>query len=162
MCSSPSDGFVIRPTTLADAETIVAHRRAMFFDMGYGDTAWLDEMAAAFLPWLRQKMESGEYLEWFAVAPDGSIAAGAGLWLMDWMPHRGSSNSRRGNVLNVYTERPHQRRGLARRLMGVVLDDCRVKGLGVVILHSSDEGRRLYESLGFKPTNEMRIDLDPR
>jgi hypothetical protein len=26
-------------------------------------------------------------------------------------------------------------------------------------LHASDGGRALYESLGFAPTNEMRIDL---
>jgi hypothetical protein len=28
------------------------------------------------------------------------------------------------------------------------------------ILHSSDDGRALYEALGFQPTNEMRLLLD--
>jgi len=28
-----------------------------------------------------------------------------------------------------------------------------------VILHASDDGRRLYESLGFQAGNEMRITL---
>jgi hypothetical protein len=27
-----------------------------------------------------------------------------------------------------------------------------------IVLHASDEGRRLYERLGFVPTNEMRLE----
>jgi hypothetical protein len=30
----------------------------------------------------------------------------------------------------------------------------------MVSLHASDFGRPLYESLGFRPTNEMRLKLD--
>ena len=32
-------------------------------------------------------------------------------------------------------------------------------GITVVILHASDDGRPLYEAVGFKPTNEMRLLL---
>jgi GNAT superfamily N-acetyltransferase len=159
MSSKPSEAFAIRAATVADAETIVKHRRAMFFDMGYRDTKWLDEMATAFLPWLRRKMDAGEYLTWFAVAPDGAIAAGAGLWLMDWPPHMVQGRPLRGNILNVYTEQAYRRRGLARRLMEVTLEWCRTNRIPIVILHASDEGRPLYESLGFKATNEMRMEL---
>jgi len=70
--------------------------------------------------------------------------------------------SPRGNILNVYTGPPHRHRGLARHLMGVILDWCRANRVEIVILHSSDEGRPLYESLGFERTREMRIELGPR
>jgi len=153
------DSFAFRAGTVEDADLVVRHRRAMFFDMGYQDVTWLDEMAAAFLPWLRRKMESGEYLAWFAVAADGTVASGAGLWLMDWPPHMVEGGSQRGNILNVYTERAYRRRGLARCLMEMVLDWCRQQDVPIVILHASEEGRALYESLGFKATNEMRMDL---
>ncbi len=159
MSSRPSEPFAIRPATAADAEIIVSHRRAMFFDMGYHDVVWLDSMAAAFLPWLRCKMETNEYLAWLAAAPDGAVAAGAGLWLMDWIPHMVRGGSQRGNILNVYTEKAYRRRGLARRLTQTAVDWCRHNGVPIVILHASTEGRPLYESMGFKQTNEMRIDL---
>jgi hypothetical protein len=29
--------------------------------------------------------------------------------------------------------------------------------VGAVVLHASEEGRALYESLGFEETNEMRL-----
>jgi GNAT superfamily N-acetyltransferase len=149
----------IRRATLepTDLDAIVHHRRAMFFDMGYHDEQLLDSMSARFQPWLLKKMEAGEYLAWFALAPDSSIAAGLGLWLMDWPPHMVAGGRWRGNILNVYTEPPYRRQGMARDLMQVALDWCAANDVGAVILHSSDEGRALYESLGFKPTNEMRL-----
>jgi len=152
------DGFSLRLASADEAPMVVAHRRAMFAAMGYADSSALDAMAAKFLPWVEAKMRADEYLAWFAVSADGKIAAGAGLWLMEWPAHMLGS-SRRGNIINVYTEPEFRRRGLSRRLMHSVLDWCRSNRIDLVILHASPEGRGLYESLGFRPSNEMRISL---
>jgi GNAT superfamily N-acetyltransferase len=151
---------MIRPATLADAETIATHRRTMFYEMGYRDAAALDAMVADFLPWLRQRLATAEYLAWLALSPDSTIVAGLGLWLMDWPPHMIGPGARRGNILNVYTEPAFRRQGIARQLMNVALDWCRANGIRAVILHASPDGQQLYEDLGFKSTNEMRILLD--
>jgi len=129
----------------------------MFFDMGHRDEEQLNAMITAFGPWLREKMTSGEYLAWMATGGDGAIVAGLGMCLMDWPPHLSGPGSRRGNILNVYTVPSFRRQGIARRLMEVALDWCRTNGIRNVILQGSDEGRPLYERLGFEPTNEMRL-----
>ncbi len=149
----------LRQATIEDAAILTAHRRGMFRDMGYRDDVALDAMAAKFLTWVEAKLRSGEYLAWLAIAEDGRVAAGAGLWLMDWPPHMVGSSQRRGNILNVYTEPEFRRLGLARRVTVAAMDWCRENGIDCVILHASDQGRALYESLGFRPTNEMRIRL---
>ena len=88
------------------------------------------------------------------------MLAGLGLWLMDWLPHMvGGGAAIRGNIVNVYTRPEHRRKGLARQLMRASLDWCRSNAVPCVILHASVEGRRLYESLGFASTNEMRLLL---
>jgi GNAT superfamily N-acetyltransferase len=148
--------YELRRATSLDAATITGHRRAMFADMGYTDAARLDAMDAAFLPWVTAHLERGEYLGWLARDATGVVVAGAGLWIMEWPPHALGVDPRRGNILNVYVEPGHRRRGLARRLMQVVLDQCWTSGLEAVILHASEAGRPLYEALGFTPTNEMR------
>jgi GNAT superfamily N-acetyltransferase len=152
--------FLIRPATLADAETILAHRRAMFLAMGYPDNDAMHRMCDAFLPWLARKMEAGEYLAWFAVAPDGEIASGVGLWLMDWPPHMLGPGRWRANILNVYTRPQSRRQGLARKLVETAMEWCRANQLSTVILHASDDGRPLYQSMGFKPSTEMRTILN--
>ena len=152
--------YSIRLATPEDAATIAGHRHRMFVDMGKYDPRKLEAMANAYRPWLESKMSAGEYLSWLAMASDGSVAAGLGLWLMDWPPHVIGSGLRRGNIINVYTEGAHRRQGLARLLMNAALDWCRANTVDVVILHASKEGRHLYESVGFEPTNEMRLVLD--
>jgi ribosomal protein S18 acetylase RimI-like enzyme len=153
-------GFSIRPATLADLDTLIMHRREMFRDIGYKGEPAFEDMAAKCRDWLRKYMDAGEYLAWLVIAPDGSVAAGAGLWLMDWMPHLLGKSQRRGNILNVYTANEYRRRGLARELMQVILGWCRANAIDTIVLHASADGRSLYESLGFKTTNEMRLKLE--
>jgi GNAT superfamily N-acetyltransferase len=76
--------------------------------------------------------------------------AGAGLTILPWPPGPRDRSGRLAFVYNVYTERAHRRRGLARRLMETIEDWCRAQGIGQVALQASDEGRPLYESLGYR------------
>jgi ribosomal protein S18 acetylase RimI-like enzyme len=152
------EGYAVRRASTDDIDTLVAHRRSMFFDMGYRDETALDSMAAKCHSWLLKKMNREEYLAWLAIAPDRSIVAGTGLWLMDWPPHMIGAGPR-GNILNVYTAAEFRRRGLAGELVKAALEWCRSNGVDTVVLHASPDGRRLYESIGFAGTNEMRIQL---
>ena len=149
----------LRPATVADASTIVMHRRAMFEEMGYTNRAELDLMDERFVDWVAKKLTSGEYVGWFAVDQNGKITAGAGLWVMEWPPHAIDQSSKRGNILNVYTHPDYRRRGLSKRLTETILDWCHEHQVHTVILHASDAGRAIYESSGFRTTNEMRIQL---
>ena len=153
------EGFTVRRASTAELEILVGHRRSMFADMGYEDQATLDSMAARFRSWVLEHMEAADYHAWLVYAPDGSVAAGAGLWLMDWPPHMIGKSMRRGNILNVYTDARFRRRGLARLLMEEIVAWCKNNGVDTIILHASPAGRSLYESMGFAATNEMRIRL---
>jgi GNAT superfamily N-acetyltransferase len=152
--------YSIRLATLEDAGIIAGHRHRMFLDIGKHDPQKLEVMTSAYRPWLESKMAAGEYLGWLAKASDGAVAAGLGLWLMDWPPHVIGRDLRRGNIINVYTEAAPRRRGLARLLLNTALEWCSANRVDVIILHASKEGRHLYESVGFEPTNEMRLVLD--
>ena len=153
------EGFNLRRAFNEDLDVLVEHRGAMFRDMGYSDEAAVTSMASKFRPWLLEHLKRGDYLAWLVSAPDGSIAAGTGLWLMDWPPHMIGQGARRGNILNVYTHANFRRRGLARELITVALSWCRENGVDTIILHASSSGRAIYEALGFKQTNEMRLQL---
>ena len=63
-------------------------------------------------------------------------------------------------ILNVYTEPEFRRQGVARKVMQAILEWIKARGLHSVNLHASPEGRHLYETLGFEPTNEMRLWLE--
>lgn len=60
-------------------------------------------------------------------------------------------------ILNVYTEPRFRKRGIARQLVRAVLAWIEDQGFHSASLHASDEGRHLYEQLGFAGTSEMRL-----
>lgn len=66
---------------------------------------------------------------------------------------------RRTTILNVYTYPAFRRRGVARQIMQTLIVWCRNEGFSKVFLHASDDGRPLYQAMGFEPNNEMKLKL---
>ncbi len=164
MQKTKSDGagmttnYTIRRATSADVALISHQRAAMFTDMGI-DPVMVARMEPSFRDWVDERLTSGEYLGWLAVAEDGQVVAGAGLWLNQWIPSPMIPSGKRGYILNVYTEPEHRRQGLAKRLVEACVEYCRTHELKAVVLHASEQGRPIYEGMGFTNTNEMRLTL---
>lgn len=158
-----TEPIVIRPATAADARVIAQHRAAMFQDMGTLPEELAPALREASQRVFTKAIPSGEYVGWLAT-PAGrpaEVIGGAGVHVRSRLPRTNRSRTRvdsglQALIVNVYTERPWRRRGVAERLMRTVLDWTRERGIDDVVLHASPEGRALYEQLGFTPTNEMR------
>lgn len=148
--------YRIRPANVADAPIVAHHRVAMFRDMGALPAADEAALAHASRVHLAAALAAGTYHGWLIEA-DGAVVAGGGAVLRPLLPRPGHLDGGiEAYVLNVYTEPAHRRAGLARALMRTVLAWCAERGIARVTLHASDEGRPLYETLGFCATNEMR------
>ena len=161
-----STAFTVRPASIADIGVIARHRAEMFRDIHELSDALCVELEDASRIATAQLMDAGEYFGWLASPAEepGTIVAGAGMQIRPALPsirHRDGSvrirTGRQGLIVNVYTEREWRRRGLARLIMTHLLADARAHDLGSIVLHASRDGRALYESLGFEPTNEMRF-----
>ena len=155
--------YVVRPATIVDAPVIAHHRAEMFADMGHLPPQLREELIAQTLEYLRDALRRGEYVGWLAIADDAVVIAGAGVQRRRILPrpltrigqHRIAAG-REAIVLNVFTEKAWRRKGIAERLMQHVLDWAAASDLDTLVLHASDDGRALYERLGFVQTNEMR------
>lgn len=150
----------MRGATAADARVLAAHRVAMFRDMGRLRPSLEAPLRDASTAYFTRAVPAGEYTAWLALAGD-AVVAGAGVQRRILLPRpdeRGESLvlGQEGIVLNVYVEPAWRRQGLARRLMDAILAWAPAAGIRRLVLHPSDEGRRLYERLGFVPTNELR------
>jgi len=107
---------------------------------------------------LRDAMPRGLYRGWLAMAGE-KVVAGAGVTIVPWPGSPEDPAQRRAWIQNVYTEPEYRRGGLAKRLVEAAVEWCRAEGLINVALHASVFGRPLYEKLGFRQTNEMRLRL---
>jgi GNAT superfamily N-acetyltransferase len=148
----------VREADACDIPEIVRQRRGMFEDMGYKDAAALDAMARATAEYLAKAMAEGSFRAWLALERERVVAGGA-VVIFPSPAHPCELRNQRATILNVYTYPAYRRRGIARKLMHAITDWCQREGFSRVTLHASDDGRHLYESLGFAPTNEMRLNL---
>ena len=155
-----TDEITIRQATLAHVEQIVTHRRRMFEDMGNKDPEALSRMVAVFRPWVIDHMQRDLYHSWLACNAQGTVVAGSDVWLIDWPAGQYDVSPYRGYILNVFTHPDYRRRGLARQLVQACTDWCYAHDVHILTLHASDEGRKIYESMGFTPTNEMHTWKD--
>lgn len=158
-----SDTFVSRLATLDDIPALVKHRHGMFVDMealksGTLVALDLDAMDLMYASYARAHLIDGQMQAWIIADGDRAAASGA-LLFIDWLPRPDGKPSMLAYVHSVYTEPDYRRLGLARRILTAMIAECRARGLPRLSLHASDQGRGLYEQLGFTPTNELRLAL---
>jgi GNAT superfamily N-acetyltransferase len=162
-----TETFCIRLATPADAPVIALHRVRMFEEMGDLTGPAFEVLRAQAEARLESMLQRGEYVGWLGSPADrpDEVAGGAGVQLRLVLPHPSRTpegevtvaEGKHAIVLNVYTEPAWRRHGLAEQLMHQVLAWARQERLDRLVLHASDDGRRLYERLGFVATNEMRF-----
>jgi GNAT superfamily N-acetyltransferase len=165
-----ADAFQLRLATSADVDLISWHRARMFQDMGELPPDLFETFRIRSRDALQQMFERENYFGWLASSESepGQIVAGTGVQLREVPPHPQTNangkidivSGRQAIIQNVFTEPDWRRRGLAALLIKRIIDWTREKGIDSLVLHASDEGRALYERLGFVPTTEMRF-LDP-
>jgi len=156
---SQTGDFIVRKATIADLDIIMHHRRNMFLDMGHQDQAAISAMLLTSRAFFAERLENGRFQEWLMETASNEVVAGGGLVVTDYLPSPTDPFPKRAVIVNMYTEHAYRRQGLARKLMLTMITWCRNEGFGTVLLHASPDGKPLYEQLGFKATNEMRLML---
>lgn len=154
--------FTVRQAVVADIPLLAHHRAAMFRDMRKlvsDQQPVLERETAAYLA---AALPRGDYLAWVAQDAAAAIIGGAGAQLRPLLPRPRADSDHlelgpEAIVLNVYVEPNWRRRGVAEALMRALLNALDARGIRRVVLHASQEGRRLYQRLGFEPTNEMLL-----
>jgi GNAT superfamily N-acetyltransferase len=155
--------FSVRLATPDDAEVIGYHRARMFQDMGQIPTHLYDAFKRRSQERLRELLIAGEYVGWLAslVSTPEKIVAGAGVQLRNVLPHPANdqrfAEGRHALVINVFTELEWRRQGLGERLLKEIIEWSQAQKIDRLVLHASEQGRRLYERLGFVLTNEMKF-----
>jgi ribosomal protein S18 acetylase RimI-like enzyme len=149
----------IRRAVIADIPALLRHRRMMWWDMGERQDSVLHLMGAAADAYFKAAVADGSYQGFVAIEGEGKVIGGGGIVISPWPGILHQRQPSRAMILNLYVEREYRRRGVARSLMKEMIAWCRDNGFAYVGLHASEDGRALYEQLGFKSTNEMRLTL---
>lgn len=99
---------------------------------------------------------NGDHLT--VLATDGDEVIGcASMSFIRIMPTFGHPTGKRAHLMNVYTRSEYRRRGIARRMVELLIDESWKAGATEISLDATELGRPLYESLGFTDSTECMV-----
>ncbi len=88
---------------------------------------------------------------------NGSVIGCASMSYIRIMPTFSHPTGRRAHLMNVYTRNEYRRQGIARKMVGMLIEDAWEKGATEISLDATKSGRPLYESLGFIDSKECMV-----
>jgi GNAT superfamily N-acetyltransferase len=137
--------------------------REMFQDIGDVSGDPFEILRAKARTRLEQWIDNRNYIGLLTTSVDEpeTIVAGAGVQLQPILPGplvvSTIGEGRQGTIVNVFTEPQWRRRGIAGLLLKEISTWSKNEQIDRLVLHASDEGRSIYERLGFTESNEMRF-----
>lgn len=152
------NAITIRTAAAADIEPLTRARRLMFEELDDFAPDVLDRIDVEFRTYLAREFESGRACGWLAIDDSSGKWVGGltNIWV-SWPSSPNVPGELRAYLFGLYVDVRFRRQGIARSLVEAAREEARSAGAAAVILHASDAGRPLYESLGFEPTSEMRF-----
>ncbi len=92
------------------------------------------------------------------LAMDGDAVVGcASMSFIRIMPTFSHPTGKRAHLMNVYTRSEYRRRGIARQMVELLIDEAWKVGATEISLDATVSGRPLYESMGFKNSTECMV-----
>ena len=92
------------------------------------------------------------------LALDGERVIGcATMCYMVIMPTFSHPTGKRAHLMNVYTMKEWQRRGIAKKMCSMLIEEAWKRGVTEISLDAAKEGRPLYYSLGFIDSDECMV-----
>lgn len=90
----------------------------------------------------------------------GKILSSCLLCVYTTVPIPSALSGKSGLLLNVYTVKEHRRKGLAKKLILMLIEEARRMGVSKIMLDYTEDGLPLYQSLGFiKSDDHMEMKL---
>lgn len=117
------------------------------------------DLVPALKDYYHRHLSDGTFVSWLAM--DGEKIIGtSGMSFVEKPPYFSCPTGRLGLLSSMFTDPEYRRMGIAKELLGRVVEEASAYGCGAVQITASDMGVKLYTAFGFKHNgNFMQYNL---
>lgn len=109
--------------------------------------------------YFKKHMQDKTFVGWIAVNNEKIIAT-SGMSFIEKPPYFGNPTGKIGLLSSMYTVEEYRRKGIAKKLLGMVVNEAKEYGCKTVYITASKQGSLLYEKCDFKRNeNFFQIDI---
>lgn len=112
-----------------------------------------EEFSEAFVRETRTFLREADQTTLLMLEGETPIAC-ATLCYVRYIPTTGHPTGRRAHLMNVYTVPERRREGHARQLLEAMHREAAERGVTEITLDATEKGRRLYEAMGYRASDE--------
>ena len=117
----------------------------------------MSEVEATSREYYREALADGSHTAYLAF-DDGAFVGAGGVSYYRVMPTFHNPSGRKAYIMNMYVRPACRRRGIATRMLDLLVEDAKRRGIQCISLEATDAGRPLYEKYGFIPMeHEMEL-----
>lgn len=112
------------------------------------------DLEPALRDYYRRHMADGTFISWIA-ADDEKIIGTSGISIVEKPPYFSCPSGKIGLLSSMFTDKEYRRKGIAKKLLSMVINEAREQGCGTVQITASDMGVLLYSDFGFTKNNNF-------
>jgi len=128
-----------------DINRFIELRKLQLIDEGSKETV---DITDSLSDYFKRHLADGTFISWVAEA-DGEIIATSGISFFEKPPYFNNPSGLIGLLSCMYTVPAYRRKGIAKKLIDLIINEAKEYGCTVIQLTASDEGTLLYENYGF-------------
>jgi len=96
-----------------------------------------------------------------AAFSEGEIAGCGGICIYREMPSPDNLSGICAYLMNIYTREPYRKQGISRQVCHWLIQKATARGAGKIYLETSECGRNLYHSMGFREMQDyLQLEAD--
>ena len=138
-----------KKATVEDIEDLVSSRIQVLRTVFHIDEAEnMAEIGEASFQYYAKALSDGSHTAYLVYVGDQVIGTG-GICYDRVMPMPYNHSGNRGYIMNMYTDKAYRGRGIAGKVLELLLADARERGIFRVSLSATEQGRPVYERYGF-------------
>ena len=137
-----------RLAKLNDIPVLVKLRKQQLIDEGVSVVALQMDIDVELIDYFTSALSNGAFISW-VMEQDSEIIATSGVCFYTLPPTYSNPSGKTAYITNMYTKPEYRCKGMASKLLVMVIDEAKSRGYEVIRLHTSDYGRSIYEKAGF-------------
>ena len=141
--------YIYKKASIEDIDELVKTRITVLrADNKLSDEEDMMQVEKASYEYYQRALVTGEHIA-YLVYDNGTFMGAGGVSFYQVMPTYHNPSGRKAYIMNMYTAPEYRRRGVAYKMLGLLVEEAKKQGVLYISLEATDMGRPLYEKFGF-------------
>lgn len=144
-----------KKASLSDLEILVSTRVNVLRSANQLDLSVdMKEVEKSSRLYYQEALASDNHTAFLVYNDDDNVIGAGAVSYYQVMPTYHNPSGKKAYIMNMYVAPEHRRKGIATKLLDLLIADSKERGIDYITLEATQMGRKLYENYGFSQMSD--------